>query len=137
MEERPILRRAVITLVLAVAAGGFYFVFTGPTDTGLDATTSGPVERVSPAGGDLDLRQVSISADLATGYTGYLTMDGIEVAEDDLRRVEALNQIFLDPQIDSRWAELEPGPHRAGVVYWRIGQPQSTAQVFEWSFSLH
>lgn len=136
-EDRPLLRRAVMGLVVAVALGGFFYVFTGPTDLGIDQQTAGAVERVTPSGGNLDLRQVSISADLAPGYTGYLMLDGIEVAEDDLRRVEALNQVFLAPQPDSRWAELEPGPRQAAVVYWRIGESRDTAEVFEWRFSLH
>ncbi len=130
-------QRLLTAAVVVVAAAGYLFVCTGPTDTAVDQPGVGAVEGVTPAGGDLDLRQVSISADLAPGYTGYLVIDGIEVAEDDLRRVEALNQVFLSPQVDSRWAELEPGPHQASVVYWRIGEDPSTSATFSWRFSLH
>lgn len=123
-------------LVAAIAIGGIVYTFSGPTS---DDNPSRPaaVESVSPEGGNLDLRQVTIAADLAPGYTGYLTIDGVEVPEDDLQRVDALNSVTLRPQPDSDYRELEPGSHCAGVVYWRIGRPRTEAQTHSWCFRLH
>ncbi|MEA2826495.1 MAG: hypothetical protein QOG43_934 [Actinomycetota bacterium] len=130
-------RRIIMTLIAAVAVGGFIFAFSGPKQE-----TVGPlppaVERVSPPGGDLDLRQTTIAADLAPGYTGYLLLDGVEVALDDLVIVPALNSITLMPQPGSDYEELQPGPHCATVVYNLIGQPEtSPVGRFQWCFKLH
>ncbi|MCA1691289.1 MAG: hypothetical protein ABR540_13435 [Acidimicrobiales bacterium] len=129
-------RRLIMGLIAAVAIGGIVYTFSGPTQSD-DPDRPAAVEGVSPAGGNLDLRQVTISADLAPGYTGYLTMDGVEVPEDDLQRVDALNSVTLRPQPDSDYRELEPGPHCAGVVYWRIGGSQEESMSHRWCFRLH
>ena len=122
--------------LLAIAIGGIVFAFSAPTRK--DAVgRPAAVESVTPPGGDLDLRQTTISADLAPGYTGYLTFDGVEIAEDDLQRVEALNSVTLTPQPDSDYLVLQPGPHCASVVYWRIGLTRDDSNSYQWCFSLH
>ena len=95
------------------------------------------MEAVYPQGGDLDLRQVTILADLAPGYTGGLLIDGREVVEDDLQHVDALNQVILKPQPDSDFRTLSPGRHCATVLYRRTGQPPDEALPYRWCFSLH
>ncbi len=119
----------------AIAIGGIVYTFSGP-----DPEVPGrpaAVEAVSPQGGNLDLRQVTIFADLAPGYTGYLTMDGFEIARDDLQYVDALNSITLRPQPDSDWRQLQPGSHCAAVVYWPLGQTRDSGSTYTWCFSLH
>ncbi len=129
-------RRIIMGLIAIAAVGGLVYSFSGPTqDSGPDRPAA--VEAVSPEGGNLDLRQVTISADLAAGYTGYLTIDGVEVPEDDLQRVDALNSVTLRPQPGSDYEELQPGSHCAGVVYWRIGRPRDESNTYRWCFRLH
>jgi hypothetical protein len=130
-------RRIIMTLIAAVAVGGFIFAFSGPKQETVGQLPPA-VERVSPPGGDLDLRQTTIAADLAPGYTGYLLLDGVEVPRDDLVIVLALNSITLMPQPGSDYEALQPGPHCATVVYNLIGQPEtSPAGRFQWCFKLH
>ena len=126
-----------MTLIAAVAVGGFVFAFSAPK-----VEPAGPlpvaVERVSPPGGDLDLRQITIAADLSPGYTGYLLLDGVEVPRDDLQIVPALNSITLAPQPGSDYEALQPGSHCATVIYQRIGQPETPSDgSFRWCFKLH
>lgn len=123
-------------VLAALAVGGIVFAFSAPTHEDRVGRPAA-VESVSPSGGNLDLRQVTISADLAAGYTGYLTIDGVEVPADDLVFVAALNSVTLTPQPDSDYRELQPGPHCAGVVYWQIGQSQESSQTYTWCFRLH
>ena len=129
-------KRLIMGLVAIAAVGGIVYTFSGPTPTSQSARPAA-VEGVTPASGNLDLRQAMISADLAPGYTGYLTIDGVEVAEDDLQRVDALNTVTLRPQPDSIYRELEPRAYCAGVVYWRIGQSRENASTYRWCFRLH
>ncbi len=132
----PRLRMAVITLVAAAAIGGLVYVGS-ESETQPGPVRPAEVEMVTPEGGNLDLRQVTIAADLAPGYTGYLELDGVEVPGDDLQRVDALNQIILKPQPESDYAELDPGSHCATVVYRRIGVVDDQPRSYRWCFVLH
>ena len=129
-------RRIIMTLILAAAVGGFFFVFTAPKQ---ELTPDRPpaVEAVYPAGGNLDLRQVSIVADLAPGYTGYLLFDGVEVPRDDVQFVDALNTLTLRPLPGSDFEALRPGPHCVTAVYHRIGEPETESGNYRWCFRLH
>ena len=128
-------RRIVMTLILAVAIAGFLFVFTAPKQRVPGRPAA--IEAVYPEGGNLDLRQVAIYADLVPGYTGYLLLDGKEVPRDDLQIVDALSTVTLRPQPGSDYSQLAPGPHRATIVYHRMGEPESASESYTWSFSLH
>lgn len=125
-----------MTLLAAVAVGGLVYAFTAPTQRTGPARPAA-VELVSPEGGDLDLRQVTIAADLAPGYNGYLEIDGVEVPDDDLQRVPALNQVILRPQPESPYRELSPGRHCATIVYGLIGTPRDQSSTYRWCFTLH
>ncbi len=129
-------RRIIMTLILAAAVGGFFFVFSAPKQ---ELTPDRPpaVEGVYPAGGNLDLRQVSIVADLAPGYTGYLLVDGVEVPRDDVQFVDALNTLTLRPLPGSDFEALRPGPHCVTAVYHRIGEPETESNNYRWCFRLH
>ncbi|MDQ4133591.1 MAG: hypothetical protein M3179_10395 [Actinomycetota bacterium] len=126
-----------MTVIAAAAVGGLVYVASESETGGTGSVRPAEVETVTPEGGNLDLRQVTIAADLAPGYTGYLEIDGVEVPEDDLQRVAALNQIILRPGPDSDYVELDPGSHCATVVYRRIGQPQEQPRSYRWCFVLH
>ena len=133
---RESLKRLLMGLIAVAAIGGIVYAFSGPT-TSDNPKLPAAIEAVSPAGGDLDLRQTTVSADLAAGYDGYLTWDGVEIPEDDLQRVDALNTVTLRPQPDSDYVTLDPGPHCAGVVYWQIGQRRDQGSSYRWCFRLH
>ncbi|MFN2606889.1 MAG: hypothetical protein ABR511_03180 [Acidimicrobiales bacterium] len=132
----PLARRVVMSLLAAAALGGLVYVAVAPTGTRGPALPSA-VESVSPQGGDLDLRQVTIAADLAPGYTGYLLFDGNEIPEDDLQHVDALNSVTLRPGPDSDYRTLSPGPHCATVVYRHFDEPRDASNEFRWCFTLH
>ncbi|MEW6154445.1 MAG: hypothetical protein AB1673_10720 [Actinomycetota bacterium] len=134
--NRDMRRRLIMGALASLAVGGIVFAFSAPTRTD-NVGRPVAVEGVTPQGGNLDLRQVTISADLAPGYTGYLTLNGVEIPADDLRFELALNSITLVPGPDSDYRQLQPGSHCAGVVYWLIGQPSTTSQNYRWCFRLH
>ncbi len=130
-------RRIVMSLIAAVAVAGFVFAFSAPKQEAVGPLPPA-VEAVAPAGGELDLRQITIAADLAPGYTGYLLIDGVEVPRDDLQIVPALNSVTLMPLPGSDYEALQPGRHCATVVYRLIGQPEtSTSGSYRWCFALH
>jgi hypothetical protein len=135
-ENGSVRRRLIMTLIAAAAVGGLVFAFSGPTQE------RGPgmppaVESVFPVAGNLELRQVSIVADLAPGYTGYLSVDGTEVPEDQVQFVDALNTLTLKPQPGGDFESFEPGSHCATVFYRQIGQPRENSSAYRWCFRLH
>jgi hypothetical protein len=135
-ENAGVRKRIIMTLIAAAAVGGIVFAFSGPT---LDDGPNRPpaVESVFPVGGNLELRQAAIYADLAPGYTGYLAIDGVEVPEDDVQFVDALNTLTLKPGPGSDFATLEAGSHCATVFYRQIGQPRTNSATYRWCFKLH
>ncbi len=129
-------KRLIMGILAAIAVGGIVYTFSGPKRDvpGLPDA----VEAVSPPEGDLELRQATLAADLAPGYQGYLTLDGVEIPQDDLQFVLALNTITLRPQPGSDYAALRPGRHCASVVYWFIGQTREQGtSSYTWCFELH
>ena len=130
------LRRLIMTLIAAAAVGGIVFAFSGPTQEDGPAQPDA-IESVFPLPGNLELRQVKITADLVTGYTGYLAIDGVEVPDDEVQFVSALNTVTLQPGPDSEFATFEPGSHCATVFYRRIGQPRANSTSYRWCFRLH
>lgn len=129
-------RRLIMTLIAAIAIGGYVFVFTQPKQDDLGPLPEA-VESVSPPGGNLDLRQVTISADLAPGYTGILNLDGVELPLDQQVVVDALNSVTFRPDPNGDFGELAPGPHCATVRYRRIGRPAEESATYNWCFRLH
>jgi hypothetical protein len=125
-----------MSVLVAAAVGGLVYVATAPSGTRIPARPAA-VEGVSPQGGDLDLRQATIAADLAPGYTGYLLLDGVEIPDDDLQHVDALNTVTLRPGPDSDYRTLSPGNHCATVVYRRFGEQRAASSEFRWCFNLH
>src|SRR4029077_4277866 len=72
-----LMRRALISLVaaLALVGGGYALSHSPPVHAPNPAEQAQAVKLVTPQPGDLDLRQVKISAQLASGYTGTLLYD--------------------------------------------------------------
>ncbi len=132
----PLARRIVLSVLVAIAIGALWYVATEPSRDD-NPPLPAAVEAVSPEPGAQNLRQTTIVADLAVGYTGYLLMDGVEVPRDDLQIVDALGQVILRPTEDSDYRELAPGPHCATVVYHRIGEREDQASTYRWCFSVH
>jgi len=133
------LRRLVLSLILAAAVVTLAVGFSMHTDNDDEvAVSDAAVEAVIPASGDLDLRQARIGVDLAPGYTGILQVDGVEIPEDQLERVEALNQVFFTPREGTETGQLFPGRHQATAVFWPAGQTREAAsRSVNWTFSVH
>lgn len=129
-------KRLIMGILAAVAIGGIVFTFSAPKRNVPGRPAA--VEGVTPLGGDLDLRQVTLSADLAPGYQGYLLLDRVEIPQDDLQFVLALNTITLKPLPGSDYSQLAPGRHCASVIYYPIGQTRDAATgSYTWCFQLH
>jgi hypothetical protein len=84
------IRRIVITLVLGAALFLFVLAFTWKGDAAdTPSGTERAIERLLPADGSPGvLRQSTIEADLAAGWTGVLQVNGVELAPDQLNCID-------------------------------------------------
>lgn len=129
-------RRILLSLVVAIGVVGIAWAFaSNPSDPQVHFVTG--VEGVYPPSGALDVRQVRIGIDLAPGYTGVLQVDGVEIPEDQLDRVDPLNQIFYTPGVGKETGRLSPGRHCATALFWRVTETRASARSTEWCFGVH
>lgn len=129
-------RRIVVVLaVLAAVAALIFAVVESDTGTDPELTTSA-VEELIPGRGDLEVRQARVGIDLAPGYTGVLVINGVEIPEDQLERVEPLNQIFFQPREGREIEAFEAGQVCVVAVYWREDGERSEGQSTQWCFDV-
>jgi hypothetical protein len=127
----------VITLAVVVTLG-IWALSSAETDTGPQRNVGllpAAVEQVSPGPGELSRLQDTITVDLADDLTGVMLVDGIEIPEDQLERVEPLGQFRFRTGPDRDITKFEPGLHRVTILYWpqdkeRPAQPTS----YTWEF---
>lgn len=132
-----LVRRLLIGVVVVGALAGFVFAFTIGGDQSPDPElTNSAVERfIPPNGSPAVVRQAEIGVDLATGWTGVLAVDGVEIPEDELRRNEPENMVFFMPGPGRVVEELAPGPHTITALIWRLeNETRADAQPVSWSF---
>lgn len=90
------LRRSVIAVVLIVAlASAVWLVRSSNGGNSSDIDTA-VVLSLSPNDGSQALRQTAVGADLAVGYDGRLTINGIEIPEEQM--VGARDPATVDPK---------------------------------------
>lgn len=131
------LRQLAITGLLLAALAGFAYAFSlDAGDSG--GPTSDAVEHLVPPRGDQVLRQTEIGVDLEPGWTAVLTVNGVEIPEDQLRRVEAQNQVFFTAGPGRELEELPPGRVEVTALVWRPvdGETREDAETVRWSFSV-
>lgn len=115
------------------------------------------VESVEPVPGAVQvLNQSSVFVDLASGFTGVLVIDGVEVDTVDLGELGAIDiepgqQVEVPPvtryEPGNATLTFTPGPnapvdqfldgeHRVEVVYWRVEDGRQFARSFVWTFTV-
>lgn len=129
-------RRIVTTLVLAAAIFAFIYAFTLQGEDADPASITHPaVEFVfPPPGAPLEVRQAEVGVDLRPGWTGVLQIAGVEIPEDQLRRVDAENQFFFQPGPGLEFEEFPAGQLCATAVIWPVDQDRNAADTVRWCF---
>ena len=127
--------RSIVAAGLAVAAVALVlFVTVGGSDD--EPVTTQAVEQLIPGRGDQAIRQARVGIDLAPGYTGALVINGVEIPEDQLQRVEALNQIYFQPGEDKEIEAFDPGEVCVIAIHWQIGQDRESGEPVRWCFDV-
>ena len=96
----------------------------------------GAVERLYPAADAAALQRVQVGIDLGSRYTGRLEVNGIDVPDDQLTRLDALNQVFFSPGEDRVVEEWTPGRNCVRAVYWPIADGPEDSRDVNWCFTV-
>ena len=80
------------------------------------------------------LSQSDVFVDLAVGYTAELEINGFQIPEEQLFRVEALNQLTYQPGVGKIVPQLRADQNCVRVVYWLIAQGPTDSAMFDWCF---
>lgn len=151
--------RKLVVASLAIAIGlvlvglGLLVSVTGDEVTDLPEA----IESISPApDAEQILQQTQIVVDLAEGYEGQLTVDGVEL---ETIRLDELTPVDVEPgeQIDvppgaifepgngtlqfapgqgTGVESFEPGTHSVLVTFWRTEDGRDGARSYGWTFEV-
>ena len=132
------IRRIILALLVGGAIGAIVYAGTlgsGPAEIRL---TDEAVERLVPADGSpVAVRQAEVGIDLAPGWTGILKVNGLEIPEDQLRRVEAQNEVYFQPGEGKDIAAFQPGTIVVEAEIWRsASETRDDARTVTWAFGV-
>ena len=137
-------RRIAITVVLAAALFGIVYAATSSVGGDADrAPVLSVVEERFPPAETIALQQDAVGVDLAPGWTGRLTIGGVEIPPDQINCFDCpapetgpdpLNRVFFRPGPGKAYEVFPTGRLCATAVIWpeTIGPEQS--QQVEWCF---
>jgi hypothetical protein len=135
---RQVVRRLVIILLLALAAGMIWYSASIKGEPEEPSLTDSAVETLIPADQTpTAIRQAEIGIDLASGWDADLVINGVDIPEDQERRNEPLNQVFFSPGKDKVIEALAPGLVEVTAIIWRPidGQTREKgSRAVRWSF---
>ncbi|HEX4905789.1 MAG TPA: hypothetical protein VFU93_10080 [Acidimicrobiales bacterium] len=133
------MRRVVIGLLLVVAVGMFWLAGRNGNADPEPVVSESAVEQLIPADGSPSvLRQAEIGIDLKDGWTGELSVNGVFIPEDQLRRNEPLAQLFFTPGPGKEIEQFRSGTVVVVASIWRPidGETRDDARQVVWRFKV-
>ncbi len=131
-------RKLALAVLLVGALAAFVYAFSLGKGTTDEVAATGSVEQLVPPQGAQVLRQSEIGIDLAPEWTGVLQINGVEIPEDQLRRVPAQNQVFFSPGPGKDIEELPPGQVSVVALIWLpvAAETRDDADTVRWTFQV-
>jgi hypothetical protein len=127
--------RIVLISAIAVVATIMFIISVSSSDTNTIAITNKYVEKVEPTPGGLMRPTSDISIDLSDGYIGRLTIDGINIPDDEIIFVKSLGQLTFKPGKAKSFDKFQEGPHVAQIIFWKSDESESiNPQSYSWDF---
>jgi len=154
--RRPQTSLLVASLIIASCIVGMGYAVsisvTGKARLGLPAT----IEEIDPVRSATQVpAQTRVFVDLASGYTGVLVVDGLELETvnlDDLRgRTPSGKQISTPPTTafepgnatltfhpneDAPIDKFTEGEHVVQVIFWKVTESRASAHTYSWTFNV-
>jgi hypothetical protein len=129
---------------------GFNASVTGRKALALPAT----IENIDPVRGAVGVpAQTEVLVDMLPGYTGELTIDGINLPTTNIRDIpsdpgrqvtlpattiydDARATLTFIPAPDAAIKSFAQGAHTVKVTYWKTAEGRSKARSYTWTFSV-
>ncbi len=136
--KAPLVQRILIGVLLLVGVGGIVATVRLATTGNDDTSSNAPdfVERLVPTSGSEVLTQSGIGIDVATGYDGYLILNGVEIRtpEDGLSRDVGSGRIEFTPGEGKVVTELLTGRNCVLAIVWRQSEGPGQSEPVSWCF---
>lgn len=131
-------RRVVMSLLLALAAGGMIVAFTMHEEPRPVVYTNAAVKAVSPKPGEGATQDATVFIELQPGYAlRTLRFDsGEQMAAEDLDVIVGLNRYSFTPGKGKQVQRLDAGHTCAEVEFNRTAVPDDPLQTFSWCFDV-
>jgi hypothetical protein len=130
--------RVAIVVIALVAVLNLGILLIRTSDTSVPGATPPPesVESVSPQPSEITGLVDDVSADLADNLTGVLVINGTEIPEDQVSRVEELGIITFRPGPGKDITAFPAGVNTVVVEYWEQGKERPAhPAVYTWHFT--
>ena len=120
---------------LGLAAFLLVLGFQSKTEEPVTVRRAGLV-RVFPEPDTVAVRQGAVGAELSFGYDGRLTIDRIDIPDDQLDRISGINRISFTPGAEKEISDLAEGRHCASITFWTTeAGPDSAGRPYTWCFT--
>jgi len=148
------LRRTVIGVLLVGAFGFAWWMVASSNNGQTNDLDRNVIISLTPNEGAQALRQTEVGANLAAGYDGRLTINGIAIPEDQMvgardpslvspkdfeqngLRANNHNQVFFKPGAGKVIEKFEPGTVDITLRYFKDGQPNEGVGTVRWSIKV-
>jgi len=125
----------MVTLLLTLTLGATLLHNTDTSTGGSRPSLPATIEAINPERGELTGLIDDVEVDLNDRYTGVLELDGVEIPEDQLDRIEQLGVIAFRPGPGKEFTKLRTGENTVVVHYWPRTDPRpETPLTFSWRF---
>jgi hypothetical protein len=118
-----LLAAALLALAIAAFVGAYLTFAQGEDDPVLRSGGQNEyVEALIPERNSQVPQQTTVGIDLATGWTGVLVINGVEIPEDQLNVTEELGLVEYTPADGLAVEQLEGGQNCVTAVVWRLSE---------------
>ena len=138
--KKPLFRhpgRIAIVVVALLAVLNLGIILLANSDTSLEGREKLPndIEAINPERGEITGLIDDVTVDLLDSLTGVILINGVEIPEDQLDRVEELGLISFRPGRDKELTKFPAGDNTVEVLYWpRTKDRPADPAHFGWRF---
>ncbi len=118
----------------AVVVVGCIFAIVQLNESNATDMGNGAIEKLVPAPATSILSQTEVGVDLAPGYTARLSLNGIPIADDEVRRIDATNSVLFLPGPGRSIERFTPGQNCMTAEYWLMVEGDASSQTATWCF---
>jgi hypothetical protein len=133
-----ILAAALLAAAIAAFVGAYLTFAQGEDDPVLRSGGQDEyVEALMPDRNSQVPQQTTVGIDLATGWTGVLVIDGVEIPEDELNVTQELGLVQYTPADGRAVEQLEGGRNCVTAIVWPLSEGRERgAHNVEWCFDV-